>query len=176
MSMYVQAMQSGMSMAALAITGESAETKAAYNQAYQVAAQKASIQSAKQTAQLNVAAIAQDKITSNTQIQMAQDQAEALAIVNSSAAGIEGGSVEDVIYETEKNAAFATNSANQKADQATESQLNMIGSQSSALLAIEEPTISYAGELLEAFSSFELKDLKTHKAIAKDGISSLWSG
>lgn len=178
MTMYMQAVQSGVSALELAFTGDNAQTRAAYNQAYQVAAQKAAIQEAKHAAELNVAAIEQDKVTSNTQIRMAQDQAEARAIVNAATAGVEGGSVEDVVYETEKNEAFAINSASRQSEQATESQLAIIGSQSSALLAVQEPEISYVGDLMQAFSSFEMSDLKTSEALSSEGysLSALWSG
>lgn len=174
--MYAQAAMSGMSALQLMATGENAQTKAAYNEAYAIAAQKSNIREAKHTAELNIAAIKQDKITSNTQIRMAQDQAEAMALVNAAAAGVEGGSVEDVLYETEKNEAFALNSANRKAEQATESQLAQIGSQASSLLAIQEPEISYVGELMSAFSSFELGDLEIGEALSSEGYSlpALW--
>ena len=174
--MYAQAAMSGMSALQLMGTGENAETKAAYNQAYAEAAHKAAIREAKHTAELNIAAIKQDKITSNTQISMAQDQAEARAIVSAAAAGVEGGSVDDVIYETKKNEAFALNSANRRAEQATESQLAQIGSQSSSLLAIQESEISYVGELMSAFSSFEMSDLDTGEALSSGDYSlpELW--
>lgn len=173
----MQAMQSGMSGLEIAFTGENAQTRAAYNQAYQAAAQRASILEAKHAAELNIAAIEQDKITSNTHIRMAQDQAEAMAIVSAATAGVEGGSADDVIYETKKNEAFALNNASRKSEQAKESQLAIVGSQSSALLAVQEPEISYAGELMQAFSSFELSDLETSEALDSEGynLSALWS-
>lgn len=176
MSIYMMAAQQGISSLELMATGENAQTRAAYNEAYNVAAKKAAIREARHTAQLNISAIEQDKITSNTRVRMAQDQAKAMAIVNAAAVGIEGGSFEDMIYETEKNEAFALSSMSKKAEQAQEGQLAAIGSQTSNLLSIQEPEISYTGELLAAFSSFELGDLEISEAISSgEGLSQLWS-
>lgn len=165
MSLYKQAVQSGVSSLQLLATGENAATKSAYNASYKAAAQRINIANAKHTAQLNISAIEQDRILSNTQIRMQQDQAEANAIVNAAVAGVEGQSIEDVIYDTEKNEALASNTVNRKAEQATEQQLAAIATQQSALLSVDEPDIDYTGDLLLAFSSFSMDDFKIHEAL-----------
>lgn len=165
MSLYAQAASSGMSSLQLMATGENAATKTAYNQAYAVAAQRSAIQNARHTAQLNISAIERDKILSNTAIQLKQNQAKAMILVNAAAAGVEGGSVNDTINETEKNESLAISMSNQRAEQAKESQLAAIGSQSSSLLAIQDTEISLVGEMMKAFSSFELEDLRVSEAL-----------
>lgn len=166
MSIYAQAVVSGVQ--ALAGTEADRVYDQTYNQVYANEAKKASIRNAMHTAQLNLSAIEQDRILTNTQIKMNQDQAEAMATVAAATAGVEGGSVDDIMYETHKNEALAINNANRKAEQASESQLASIGSQMSSLLAVNDslPEISYVDNLLGAFSSFEMNDLKTAEAFA----------
>jgi len=166
MSIYAQAVQSGVSSLQLMATGENAATKAAYNQAYQIASKRINIAEAKHTAELNVSAIEQDKVLSNTHIRLQQDQAEANAIVNAAVAGVEGGSVDDVLYDTERNEAMAIHANKQRTEQQKEQQLAVIGTQQSALLSIEEPDIDYFGNLLQAFSSFELDDTDISEALS----------
>jgi len=176
-SIYRQAVSTGVSALGLLMTGTNAATSAAYNSAYEAAAIRSSLADAKNTAQMNIAAINQDKVTSNTQIRMQQNRAEAMVIINAAAAGVEGGSVEDVIYETEKNEAFAINKTARHADQAKENQLAMIGSQTSQLLSVDDQEHSLWGDLLGVLSSFEMKDLKTNEALQKGEYSlpELWS-
>lgn len=177
MSLYTQAMVSGMN----ALTGAQADQiyTSTYNQVYAQEAQKANIRNAMGVAQTNVAAIKADQILTNTQIRMNQDEAEARAIVNAAAAGVEGGSVDDIVYDTERNAAFATNAANQQAEQEVENQLAQIGSGTSALLAVDDDLqeISVVNDLMGAFSSFEMGDLEISDALSSEGyaLSSLWS-
>jgi len=169
MSLYAQAVQTGMSSLQLAFTGDNAKTKVAYNEAYKTAQHKSNIMKAKQQAQFNIGAIEQDRVTTNTAIQMSQDQAEAHATVAAAVAGVGGGSVDDVIYDTERNEALALRSSNRQAEQQKESQLAQIGNQTSSLLAIEEPETSYVGELFKSFSAFELEDIRIGEALANRG-------
>lgn len=166
MSIYAQAVSSGMSSLELMTTGENAATIEAYNKEYTKAAQRASILSARQTVQQNIAAIRQDQITSNTMIQMRQNQAEAWAKVNAATAGVEGGSVDDVIYETEKNEAFALQSAQVKSDQQVANQLSVIGSQTSQVQSIQPDNDSTLGAILEGLSYFEQSDLDIAEAFS----------
>ncbi|QDP58702.1 MAG: hypothetical protein Tp125SUR00d2C35697761_37 [Prokaryotic dsDNA virus sp.] len=170
MSIYATAVTSGIE----ALAGIKADQ--AYDQAYNVTyaaeAQRANIRNAMHAAELNVTAVRQDKVLTNTMIGMKQDEAEAAAKVAAATAGVEGGSVDDIIYETEKNESLAINSANRRAEQSIESQLAQIGSGMSSLLAVNDdlPEISYIDNLLGAVSSFELDDARIGEAFAA------WSG
>jgi len=128
--LYGQAVQSGMGSLSLAITGESAQTIAAYNEAYNKQAQKYATLDAKNTAESNISAINQDKILSNVQIQMNQQEAEAAAQVSAAVAGVEGSSVDAGMYQIGANASMQVAQAEAKADQLTEQQLaNVSGAQ-----------------------------------------------
>jgi hypothetical protein len=176
MAQYADAVQAGSSALAYMLTGSNAESRAAYNAEYQRLAHRANVLEARQVAQSNLAAIEQDKILSNTQIRINQSHAEAQALVSAAAAGVDGGSVDDVIYDTERNAAFALSRNNAKAEQEKEYQVAAIGSQSSELLAIpDRAEYSSAGAILEAFSSLEQSDLDIMESGAVKGLSKLWS-
>lgn len=164
MSIYAQAVQTGMSSAELLLTGSNAATTQAYNQAYAEATQRSNIMQARQTLMQNMSSVQQDKVTSNTAIQMKQDQVEAWAKVSAATAGVEGGSVEDTLYETKKNEAFALQSAQAKADQQTSQMATQIGNQTSQLNAVQNTELNYFGDLLQAFSSFEKSDLDIAEA------------
>lgn len=166
MSIYAQAVQTGVTSLEILATGSSAATRAAYNTAYAEAAQRANILSVRQTLQKNMAAVQQDKVTSNTSIQMKQDQAEAWAKVSAATAGVEGGSVEDALYETEKNEAFALQASQRNADQQMANLGTQIGNQTSNLASVQNTEESLFGDLLTAFSSFESSDLDITEAFS----------
>lgn len=166
MSIYAQAVQTGVTSLEILATGSSAATRAAYNTAYAEAAQRANILSVRQTLQKNMAAVQQDKVTSNTSIQMKQDQAEAWAKVSAATAGVEGGSVEDALYETEKNEAFALQASQRNTDQQMANLGTQIGNQTSNLASVQNTEESLFGDLLTAFSSFESSDLDITEAFS----------
>lgn len=171
MSIYATAITSGIS--ALAGTAADQVYASTYNQVRATETKKANIRSAMQAAQYNIAAVRQDKVLTNIEVQINQDKAEAAAKVAAATAGVEGGSVDDVMYETEKNEAFAINRANRKAAIDTEGYLSQITSGMSSLLAINEdlPKISYIDDLLGAASNFEMGDMKIAESFAADGYS-----
>lgn len=170
MSIYATAVTSGID----ALAGISADKAydQTYNQTYAAEAQKANIRNAMHAAELNITAVRKDKVLTNTMIGLQQDQAEAAAKVAAATAGVEGGSVDDIIYETERNEAMAINNANRRSGQAIESQLAQIGTGMSSLLAVNDdlPDISYVDNLLGAFSSLSLDDARIGEAFAA------WSG
>lgn len=166
MSIYAQAVQTGVTSLEILATGSSAATRAAYNTSYAEAAQRANILSVRQTLQKNMAAVQQDKVTSNTSIQMKQDQAEAWAKVSAATAGVEGGSVEDALYETEKNEAFALQASQRNADQQMANLGTQISNQTSNLASVQNTEESLFGDLLTAFSSFESSDLDIAEAFS----------
>lgn len=165
-----------MSAGQLLLTGSNAGTKAAFNAAYAAQSSRLAAAARKNAAEKNIAAIKQDKILTNLAIQNRQDEAEAFARVNAAAAGIQGQSVKDVIYETEKNESFAIASNRKRSEQLVENELAKINNAQAALLSVEAVDISTTGELMRAFSSLELKDFKTSEALQEDGISlkALW--
>lgn len=165
-----------MSAGQLLLTGENAGTKAAFNAAYAAQSNRIAAVARKNAAERNIAAIKQDKILTNIAIQNRQDEAEAFARVNAAASGVQGQSVRDVIYETEKNEAHAIASAKKQSEQLVENELARINNAQAALLSVEKVEISTTGELMRAFSSLELSDFKTSAALQEDGISlqALW--
>lgn len=157
---YRQAAVSGMGALEIATTGSNARTRAAYDAQYQASTQKLNLQKSIGVAQKNIAAINQDKIISNTQIQMKQDQAEASAKVSAAFAGVEGSSVDAVIQDTRKNEAHRVAALNKQAEQNKQNYLAQIGTSQSALLAVEEPEINYVGELLNIAGNINHQDVK----------------
>jgi len=172
MSIYAQAVQSGLSAAQLAATGENAQTKAAWNESYAAQSKRLAALDRKQTAEKNIAAIKQDKILSDTSIQMQQDQAEAFAKVNAAAAGMQGQSAEDVVYQTEANEVYAMSRNKRQASQRIESELARVNSAQAAYLGVTETSPNVMGELLQAFSSFERNDFKISEAMDNEPESS----
>lgn len=126
--LYAQAIQSGMSTMNLLAGGDNAGTIAAYNEAYGAQYKKYVALDAKNTAESNIAAINQDKILSNVQIQMKQAQAEAAAQVSAAVAGVEGSSVDAGMYQIGANASMAVAQVEAKAEQLTEQQLAQVNS------------------------------------------------
>ena len=166
MSIYAQAVVSGIS----ALSGHEADAAydQAYNQVYANEAKRASICNAMHSAQLNLSAVEQDKVLTNSAIRMQQNQAEAAATVAAATAGVEGGSVDDILYETKRNEAMAINNANRKAEQQSANLIANIGSQMGSLLAVQDnlPQISAVDDLLGAMSSFQMSDLEIGEAMS----------
>lgn len=74
----------------------------------------------------NIAAVRQDTITANTRIKEAQAEAEANAKVAAAFAGVEGGSVLDVEYQTEVSAALKKDEALRKQKQEEQNLVNQV--------------------------------------------------
>lgn len=167
---YMQAVQSGVAALELAASGSNAQTRTAYDAEYNKHVQAYNIREARHVAELNLAAIKQDKVTSNVQISMRQAHAEAAAVVSAATAGIKGGSVTDTVYETRKNEALALQTNKKQADQASEQQLAAIGSQTTSLLAVERSgeDISYVGEIMQGLSAFDREDMRNIEALWSD--------
>lgn len=176
MSIYAQAVQSGMTTVGLMMSGKNGETEAARISAYNAQAQRIAASGARATAEKNISAIAQDKIISNVNIRLQQSQAEAMKSLQAAFAGVSGGSVEDSAYVVKSQAENLVAANNQNAQQATEQQLSMVSKSHSAMLSVEDSRISTADAIFKGLSSFEMNDLKIAKDI-KDagGITKLWS-
>ena len=97
---------------------------------------------------------------------MRQDQAEAWAKVSAATAGVEGGSVDDTIYDTKRNEAYALQSAQRNADQKVAGLATQVGNQTSSYAGISNTEVSMTGDLLQAFSSFQFSDLDIAEAFS----------
>jgi len=158
MAIYAAAVSSGMGAAQELLTGSSAQSTAAFNAAYDAQARRLAAASLKNTAEKNISAIKQDKILTNSAIQMKQNAAEAMIKVNAATSGVEGGSVDDTIYSTEANESFAINRNKRQADQAIEGQLAKVNSAQASLLSVRDEKISATGNLLKAATSLDSGD------------------
>ncbi len=172
MSMYMQAVQSGVQFASLAAGVESAETIAAYNAEYQSVSSKMAASRARSAAERNISAVNQDRITSNTKIKQAQDEAEANAKVSAALAGAKGASVEAVVQQTEVTEAHALSASNKAAEQQIENlSANVYNSSMQMQANVEVPETTIAGSLLNAASSIELSDAQISEAFFNESPS-----
>ena len=122
-NIYAQTAQTGIQTIHLLGGGDTAATVAAYNEAYGLQSARFAALDRINTAESNISAINQDRVLTNTKIEMNQQQAEAMAQVNAAAAGVSGGSVDTVMHGIAGNAALARQRAEAEADQLTEQQL-----------------------------------------------------
>ena len=138
------------------VSGASAD--AAYDQAfaaqYNYQMQLNAHNRAKAAAEANLAAVKQDQVNADRVVRMQQDQAEAQAKVNAAFRGVEGQSQEDILYQTEVNAAFATANNRAIAEQGIEQQkANVYNAQISTPLAPEvvtaDPMQAFVGSIFE---------------------------
>jgi hypothetical protein len=132
----------------------------AFNQAYAAAAARTNARNRRANATSHISAVKQDLILSNFAVQMKQRQAEAEATVAAAAAGVEGQSVEDVKYQTQVNESHRLAENKNRAEQSVQSALSEVYSQTSAMLAIDEPRSSYLGGALESFSRLDKQDIE----------------
>jgi len=172
MSIYAQAIQSGVQFASLAAGVESAETIATYNREYQTASSKLAASNARSAAEANISAVNQDRITSNVKIKQKQDEAEANAKVSAALAGAKGASVEAVVQQTEVNEAHALSASNKAAEQQIENlSASVYNSSMQMQVNVETPKTTIAGNLLKAASSFEMSDLQVAEAFFNESPS-----
>lgn len=158
--MYAMTVQQGATSLQLALTGENAFTKQAYNAAYASTAQRLNAADARVAAERNIAAVHQDRILSSTVVRAKQDEAEAQARVNAAVAGVRGQSVDDFIRSTEDNEARKLREVQGAGEQSIEDQLSKVMGAQSALLSVEDQDISVTGEMLKMFSNVSQEDLK----------------
>lgn len=168
MSLYASAVQSGISSLA---TYANSEGSAEFASAYNKAASRIRAASAKNAAERNISAVRQDKILTNTKIQLKATQAEAMQRVQNAMAGREGGSVNDTLSEIGKSEAQMIQSNEKVARQQEESLLASVNSSQGALLSVRDEKYSMLGSTLDVLSGFEFSDLKLTKDLAQ-----MWSG
>jgi len=162
--LFQQAVASSMTAAEGVFTGETDASRAAFTTSYNKEAQRLAALRGGQQALSNLAAIKQDRILTNTQINMAQQQAEAEAVISAAVAGVEGQSVLDIIDQTQKSEVYQKHAAAARAEQESEQQLAAIGNQRASLLSIRDDKISMFGQQLQAFSSLDRQDVKNFEA------------
>lgn len=88
----------------------------------------------------NIAAIRQDQVTNNRLIEERQQQAESASKVSAAAAGVEGGSVQDVEYMTEASAGLAIAAVEQETDNEIEAeQATIFGAAYDSAIPFQKP-------------------------------------
>lgn len=110
----------------------------AYDSEYTRAMNQEAGKEALAKAQANIAAVKQDKILTDINIQMSQDAAEAQATAAAAAAGVEGGSVEAVKLDTEINEVMAKQANARAEEQGVEDALSAIGQASATIISNDE--------------------------------------
>lgn len=167
MSIYGQAVQSGFKFGALMLGAESEEAIAAYNNEFQSMSSKLAASRVRTNAERNISAVNQDKILSNVQVGMQQDQAEASVRVQAAASGSTGGSVSDAINQTESNKSYQISANNRKAEQSKETLRTEIFNASMTVQnKIRTPKSTIVGDLMNAFSSVDQNDFKIAEAFS----------
>lgn len=157
MSIYAQVISTGVQ--ALAGMADP-EGTAAYADAYNNAAQRFRLASAKNTAEKNISAVRQDKILTNTKIQLQATQAEAIQKVQNAVSGRTGASVNDVSGEIQKTANQMIQANSKEAKQKEESLLAAVNESQASLLSVRDREDTFAAGMMEVFSAFEFSDLK----------------
>lgn len=169
MSIYAHAASQGISTLNLALGGENAVTVAAYNAAYLAEAKRIAQRDVINTAERNISAINQDRILTNTSIEVNQQAVAAQAQVSAAAAGVSGGSVDAVAYGIDANTAMQKQQVNAKADQLTEQQLAAVASGSMQLSSIQDqPTPTVMDSFMTAASKVTQNDLKIAKTFLEE--------
>lgn len=157
MSIYAQAVQTGMEAAATFLDPKGS---AAYANAYNAQAARYRAASAKNAAERNISAVRQDKVLTNTKIQIQATQAEAAQKVQAAALGREGQSVDTVLGEVGKTASQMVQANEKSTRQMEESLLSQVNNSHGALLSVQDHEPSFGSELLKNLSSFQFSDLK----------------
>ena len=169
MSVYAYAASQGISTLNLATGGENAGTIAAYNAAYLAEAQRIAQRSVINTAESNISAINQDRVLTNTTIEVNQQALAAQAQVNAAAAGVSGGSVDSVAYGIEANTAMQKQQVNARAEQLTEQQLAAVSAGSTQLSSIQDqPKPTVMDSFMTAAANVTQNDLKIGKAFLEE--------
>lgn len=160
------------SMAASAISGEAAD--AIYAEVFNKQVKVFNAGRQVNALENQIASVKTDQILAVANVALNQDAAEAQAKVNAAAAGVSGGSVEQVIYETNKDAAFAVGNINAQADANVDGLSNQVQSASFGLssansIKIDVPSLGetlVGGALTVAAASTESE---------REGLLNLWS-
>lgn len=126
----------------LSNTAGKAAYEAAYGKFYQAAAGRLNAADARVAAEANIAAIVQDKINTNTIINIHQSQAEAQAKLAAAVGGVDGQSVNQVIHQTEVNSSLAKANNRRQVEQQLEQQLANVYQATSTASSLSEPLVT----------------------------------
>lgn len=154
------AIQEGVSSLEIAVTGSNAKTHAAYNEAYSKQAQRIAGRNRQHAAQRNLAAIQQDKILTNNQIQIQNTHQQAMTKLSAAVAGVTGSSVDNVKQQVNTNTVFAMQSNERKAEQMSDQFLAEIQGSTASTLGIQDTKVSSIGELMKVAGNVSLDDYK----------------
>lgn len=158
--LYSMAIQEGMSSLEIAISGSNAKTREAYNAAYSNQARRIAGRNRIGAAQRNLAAIQQDKILTNNQIQIQNTHQQAMTKLSAAVAGVTGSSVDNVKQQVNTNTVFAMQSNERKAEQMSDQFLAEIQGSTASTLGIQDKKISDIGELMTVAGNISLDDYK----------------
>ena len=157
--MYASAVQEGVASLEIMFTVSNATTIAAYNAAYGKEAQRIALRARIGSAQRNLAAIQQDKILTNKQIQINNTQAQAMVKLSAAVAGVTGNSVDSVAYMNDVNKVNALRNSERQAEQQSDQFLSQIQGSFATALGIQDEKISYVGDFMnKAATSFDMED------------------
>lgn len=134
--------------------------RAAYGQAYQNEAQRLAGKNRKVGAERNIAAVKQDKILTNRQIELNQTQSEAMIKLAAAVSGVTGGSVQDVQYMTEVNKVNAQRASSRESDQVVEAMTAEVQAAHAGTLGIQDDKVSGLGNVLGKLGQLGAKDWK----------------
>jgi hypothetical protein len=167
---YASAIRSGVQTISLMLGGESAQTRGAYNQAYANESKRMAAGAALSAAQRNINSVNQNKILSHIDLQMKQDQAEATVKVSAAAAGVEGTNVDNAVYTTKANEAYAFSRAEATADAEIEAYASKAHTASMQASSVQGQEIDYFGDAINGLAnSVNGQDLKNMGTWWDDG-------
>lgn len=170
--MYAIAMQQGIQGLETMLTGGGK----AFQQEYALQSRRFAQLNRKQTSIRNIAAIKQDKILTDKTIQIRQSQAEAMARVSAAAAGVSGGSVNDVIQMTHVNETQAMKMNERQAAQGIEQEKANVHSAFLGAKAEQSQRHSFVADMFRSFGGVSGDELRAHGGEMYDKVLQLWSG
>lgn len=134
--------------------------RAAYNAAYQNEAQRLSARNRRTSTERNIAAVKQDSILTNRQIELNQTQSEAMVKLAAAVSGVTGGSVQDVQYMTEVNKVNAQRASVRETDQVVESMKAEVQASQASLLGVQDDKVSGIGNVIGKLGQLGTTDWK----------------
>ena len=172
MSLYGSTVQQGIAQGVSGYFQAQAAGRAAFNEEYASTMRRLNLQSQQAKAARNINAIRQDTILSNLELQLRQKQAQSQVMVSAAAAGVEGGSVDDVVYSTQSNEAMAKQRVSADAEQRIEQESAQAGSAQSAMMAIEPmKNNNYLGMAFGAVAN----EFGKEDSLLRENVADLWS-
>jgi hypothetical protein len=172
MSLYGATVQQGIAQGVSGYFQALEAGRSAFNTEYANTMRKINLRSQQAKAARNINAIRQDTILSNLELQLRQKQAQAQVMVSAAAAGVEGGSVDDVIYSTQSNEAMAKQRISADAEQRIAQESAQAGSAQSAMMAIEPmKNNNYLGMAIGAVAN----EFGKEDSLLRENVADLWS-